>query len=74
VVSKSKLAIGGGEFNAWSLEVSKQMGIGSGEFNAVAALGMNEDWRSFREEAIHPSSKPTMSTWVESCTAVHANY
>jgi hypothetical protein len=62
VVSKSKLAIGGGEFNAWSLEVSKQMGIGSGEFNAVAALGMNEDWRSFREEAIHPSSKPTMST------------
>jgi hypothetical protein len=77
MVSKSKLAIGGNEFSAWSLKVSKQMGIGSGEFSAAVALGMNKVWRSFGEEAVHPSrhsSNPTMSTCVESCTGVHANY
>jgi hypothetical protein len=74
VVSKSKLAIGGGEFSAWSLEVSKQMGIDGGEFSAAATLGMNKDPRSFGEEAIHPSSNPTMITWAESYTTVHANY
>jgi hypothetical protein len=45
-----------------SLEVSKQMGIDGGEFSAAATLGMNKDPRSFREEAIHPSSNPTMIT------------
>jgi hypothetical protein len=71
VVSKLKQTIGGDEFNAWSLVVSKQMRIGGGEFNTAAALGMNEeDSRSFGVEAIHPSShssNPTMSTCIESC-------
>jgi hypothetical protein len=41
--------------------VSKHIGISGAEFSIAIALGVNEDCWSFGEEAIHPSSNPTMS-------------